>query len=264
MYPAMKRRVKGFTLVELLTVIAIISILTAILIPAVGKAKAKVVSVQCRNHLKQLQICWQLYVTDQDDRVPPNRSEQVNGIWRSSRDSWIGLNSALYDDTYATIEGGILFRYDYNRTVGIYHCPADKSKVRAQSGREASGLRTRSYSMNGFFGGNEDTNKPPTTIQKAGQVRRPSELFVFIEEHEDSIDDAHFLVWAEPDTRWVNLPSGRHQSSGNLSFVDGHVENWRWKAPKVFAPKTDYWKEASDPLDLEDLRRLQSHARQEL
>ncbi len=168
----LKQSVKGFTLVELLTVIAIISILTAMLIPAVGKAKAKVVSVQCRNHLKQLQICWQLYVTDQDDRVPPNRSEQVNGIWRSSRESWIGLNSASYDNTFATINSGILFRSDYNRTVAIYHCPADKSKVRTQSGREFPGQS--SYRLSVAAG--EQRRGAAPSGRAAGLAAKPAQI----------------------------------------------------------------------------------------
>ncbi len=63
----------AFTLIELLTVIAIIALLLAILLPALSLAKAKAEEVTCLNNLKQLQICAKLYSQDNDFFLPPNR-----------------------------------------------------------------------------------------------------------------------------------------------------------------------------------------------
>lgn len=30
------------------------------------------------------------------------------------------------------------------------------------------------------------------------------------------------------------MPANRHNQGANLSFADGHVEPWKWRAPKVF------------------------------
>ncbi|MEK7674605.1 MAG: type II secretion system protein [Verrucomicrobiota bacterium] len=249
---------KGFTLIELLVVIAIIAILAGLLLPVLGKAKVRATATSCLNNLKQLQTCWQMYVGDHEDRVPPNRSMERNGVWRSTPDSWIGESSALYDTDTRPIENGILFKYDYNRSLKSYHCPADKSKVRALQDSELGILRTRSYSMSGCLGGNYYTNREPTTIQQASEIQAPSQLFVFIDEHEDSSDDAHFLVWANPDDRWVNMPADRHGQSGVLSFANGHVKRWKWKWPKQFKKKESYWKRVENQADLADLRRLQT------
>jgi prepilin-type N-terminal cleavage/methylation domain-containing protein len=143
----------AFTLLELLVVIAIISLLAALLLPVLGRAKAKATGMACLNNLKQLQICWQLYVDDYNGMVPPNRSVFANGVWRSTPDSWIGSSSAPYDDTFLPIQQGLLFKYDYNRSVAIYHCPADKSTVHRLNGQDTGIRRTRSCSMSGCLGG---------------------------------------------------------------------------------------------------------------
>ncbi|AHF90833.1 N-terminal cleavage protein [Opitutaceae bacterium TAV5] len=71
----------AFTLVELLTVIAIIGILAAIIIPTVGKVRDAARSAQCVSNLRQLGVCAQLYTEDNKGYAPDKRFAFYKQLW---------------------------------------------------------------------------------------------------------------------------------------------------------------------------------------
>ena len=259
MQPALfykRRRAAGaFTLLELLVVIAIVATLAALLLPALGKSKAASQSLSCLNNLKQLETAWTLYTDDHNGTLPENLSDHIGAMWWSSPNSWTGHSSALFDTAPTNIQNGSFYRMGYCKSLPTYHCPSDVSTVKTREWKPTAQIRTRTYAMNGIFGGRTDDAQ--TVLRREG-VPNPSGTFNFVDEHENSVDDGHFLVWSNPDNRWVNMPTGRHNQGGNFSFVDGHVEHWTWKWPKNYAKTVEFWMPAANATDLEDLRRLQA------
>ena len=70
---------------------------------------------------------------------------------------------------------------------------------------------------------------------KQVQIPQPSQIFVFIEEHPDSINDGYFLN--HPDSlRWSDLPASYHRGSVNLTFADGHLESHKWRFASTQPP----------------------------
>ncbi|HWV98399.1 MAG TPA: type II secretion system protein [Candidatus Acidoferrum sp.] len=70
----------GFTLLELLVVIALIGILASVLLPALSRAKAKGQDAACKNHLRQIGIALAMYVSDHN-RYPSLGDWDTLQLW---------------------------------------------------------------------------------------------------------------------------------------------------------------------------------------
>jgi prepilin-type processing-associated H-X9-DG protein len=257
--------VRGFTVFELTAVIAIIAVLVSLLCAALNQTKTKALRISCLDNMKQLQFAWEMYTDDNDGALPLNQTAQSiigkeNRIPRngSSENSWV-VGNARRDPNALNIQKGSLFRYV--KTVEPYHCPMDDSTVDGHP----DVLRSRSYSMNAYLGGDEVLNP----ALKYSELRRPGNTFVFIEEHENSkwessfivvpaVNPGNFKAAATPETSWISIPADRHEQGCNLSFADGHIEYWKWYSPKLLKDSKLSSSAANRSRDVRDLFRLQA------
>ena len=118
-----KIKSRAFTLVELLVVISIISLLMAILMPALSKVRRQSRAVKCLANLHQWGLIWQLYTQDNDSSFPSGSMDDEGWI----RGTWI-----------------IALRPLYNTKEEIMRCPM---ATKRKEGDEEYGGKFKTYIM---------------------------------------------------------------------------------------------------------------------
>lgn len=206
-----------FTLIELLVVVAIIAILAGMLLPALSVAKGKAHDINCKNNLKQLGTFFMLYVDDYNDFLPYSGSTLVAKSY---------CNNANLLPQYV----GYNYGYGYDKT-SLYRCPL-------QYWDTTSTYRAIGYGYNYY----------PLIFQNVGRVgryRNPSLTILLIEKGWDTDTTTKSPWYAEVASGTINVLGytlgRRHNKSGNIVYIDGHVSEKNDRPPALATdPFFDY------------------------
>jgi prepilin-type N-terminal cleavage/methylation domain-containing protein len=264
--------VEGFTLIELLIVIAIIALLMAILIPALARAREQGKRAVCLTQIKQLQLAWNMYADDNEDKIPPGDvwyswsfnsngfqpdqlawhewphplhpgippSKATNQQPRDPPAPWsydcVKQGTCKQDSWHHATEEGLIWKYI--KDFKAYQCPVGE--------RGEFVTYSNVHSIHTWLNttvGSAGPGSVSRTIHKKSQIKRASDRVVFLDMGKAS-QAAAFLPYDREDFSGLSYggaPPARHGMGTTFSFADGHSAYKKWTDPHAIKAAKMEW-----------------------
>jgi len=213
---------RGFTLVELLVVIAVVAVLAAMLLPVLSRARESARKAACQSNLRQIGTAFRLYASDYDGLYPCN----------GDRNLWMGRNWRVVLQSY--LPGGRMQSLPpgYSQPLQVQHsdvllCPSDERAVQVWE-------RTSYAYSAAFFHAPEQINSLASVLQGSScanwqAIVRGIQSLPTVPQSEASLV---FLAQKALSAEWLSNHdkfSGdcgfwSWDGSANYLFADGHVK----------------------------------------
>jgi prepilin-type N-terminal cleavage/methylation domain-containing protein/prepilin-type processing-associated H-X9-DG protein len=211
-------RTQAFTLIELLTVIAIIGILASILIPVVGRVRESARATVCMSNIRQVTLGMLLFANDNDGVLPTSGGLEEG---ENAATDWILWRRNDRD----IAQSAIVPHLGGSFSPDIYRCPSDDTATTRQPPQYRF-----SYSLNRALGESHPRWAFAQINGRIELVADPTRVILMVEEA--TPNDSSAVLNADP-------LSERHGGRGHASFVDGHV--------KAVYPEFAAWRPHWDP-----------------
>lgn len=199
-------RVRGFTLVELLAVICIVGVLTALALPLLARARAKSKDATCASNLRHMGTAFQLYVADNRGFLP---AVTKNGNADPSKGSLNTLG-------HWQVEISPYFGRELKQNIQAAANENDRQAQCPEFDAVSAGVVSRGYGMN-------DVLTPRGTVKALTNSTSSSNYsYHFRVRAAEVTQPARTLLVTDSDSVVATL-AARHFDKGNCLFVDGHV-----------------------------------------
>jgi len=242
---AMNRPRRGFTLVELLVVVAIIALLIAVLLPSLNKARASARSVVCMTNLHQIGVAVYSYAADNNGSVVPVVwSRDVSGTGQGPPDypSYYDAyaSDSIFLGQYTDPQFGNTFTnsnpqvWNHVQRKSVWRCPEDKS---VNPGPPAYYQGSYGLYVYCYPSGSNKTGKlvwnPP--LWKLSSARSPARLLSFLDSGMRFEPGTNMYGNIDgqtiPGNEWLfNVPGANYNHAirhpgytTNALHLDGHV-----------------------------------------
>ena len=196
---------QGFTLIELLTVISIIAILAAMLLPAITLVRENARSSVCRNNLRQIGLGLMQYAEDHDGILPSPTLGSAPWLWTLALDADIAPNPALMPmpRTTTVVKG-----------MGVLGCPSSRSLGAAYQWESYNGSYS-DYGLNVELTAHHGLYNPAAVAR----ITPAAEIFLV---SDSAKRDMTVYPWPATLNRCGTMPA-RHLNKIAMLYVDGHV-----------------------------------------
>lgn len=237
-----------FTLVELLVVIAIVAILSALLLPALGKARGMALSSQCQSNQRQCGVALIGYANDFSDWVIGGQCGAYVQYGNLST-MMMGLDYIPYVPPFK----GVIYGWPTALPPGgVFQCPALRPPTNyfqlggAYTSASLGSNTSQSYGLRTFWANSEyypGEQQPSNTVSyylmKLSSLYKPSEVPYMVDSETPVNDSTNTNIAGKTQWNYWYLPHNnygiggthvgmhlRHNKRGNVWCPDGHVGSW--------------------------------------